>query len=65
MRVYETIHGWPTDPEGWLVIGRDGKKELAFQRADQSIPPQEITTAGLQLDILVDDVEEADGSSSH
>ena len=33
MSVYESIRGWDGDPDGWVVIGRDGKKELAFQRS--------------------------------
>ena len=33
MSVYESIRGWDGDPDGWAVIGRDGKKELAFQRS--------------------------------
>jgi catechol 2,3-dioxygenase-like lactoylglutathione lyase family enzyme len=59
MEVYESIRGRDSDPHGWVVIGHDGKKELAFQRSETA------PTAGharLHLDIFVDDIEEAERS---
>jgi hypothetical protein len=58
MSVYESMRGWDSDPDGWVVVGRDGKKGLTFQRSEgrTSLDP----TQG--SDILVDDVEEAERS---
>ena len=63
MRVYESIHGWAADPRGWVVIGHDGRKELAFQRAIPWTPPQlanSRNSVGAHLDIFVDNVDEAE-----
>jgi hypothetical protein len=63
LEIYESIHGRPADPAGWVVIGRDGRKVLAFQRSIPWTPPQYAetgTNAGVHLDIFVDDVDEAE-----
>jgi len=65
MSVYESIRGWDSDPDGWVVIGSDGRKELAFQRSQRRTsrdPAQGSGSARLHLVIFVDDVEEAERS---
>lgn len=59
MSVYESIRGWGDDPDGWVVIGHGGERELAFQRSD--LAPA-TGPARLHLDIFVDHMEEAERS---
>ncbi len=63
MHVFDSIHGWADDPGGWVVIGRDGRKVLAFQRSTAWSPPTLIdrgSSVGVHLDIYVDDIDEAE-----
>jgi catechol 2,3-dioxygenase-like lactoylglutathione lyase family enzyme len=49
--------------DGWVVIGRGGTRELAFQRPERWVPPplwpDPLGAPRLHLDVRVDDIEAA------